>query len=421
MSDTPPLPAASKPYSAAWLPTLGLTAFWFGYNFIWNTLGSIVLPAQVSLLAPLESRNAILSLILMLGSALALFVQPLAGAFSDRSRNGRGRRHPFILYGSLACLIPLGMMASTWSIPLLLVGFMLLQLFANTAAAGFQGLIPDLVPSWDQDRISTVLAAELCLATILAAPILGYLADHGWFLLIYLVFALVFLLTSLISARFAKDCPSVAPPRAESSLMATFGKSLRTAFAHKPFRRLIVIYGLFTLGFYLIANYIQYYLDDVVKSANPAGDAALITVVVLLAAAVSSIFGGALAARIGKRWLLAGAAVLMLLNVFIFLCSPPLELLYLAAVFNGLGYGAYGSIQWSLVTRDLPGKMNAGQDMGVFNIALVAPQIVAPLIGGLVFLLMPVLGIVPATAYLVVFSLAGLLFAASGILALKVA
>jgi MFS family permease len=66
------------------------------------------------------------------------------------------------------------------------------------------------------------------------------------------------------------------------------------------------------------------------------------------------------------------------------LLSPTWTVQLAGAVIGGLGFGAYLSVDQALVTLVLPGAKDSGRDLGVFHIALNAPQVVAPLAGSLV-------------------------------------
>jgi Na+/melibiose symporter-like transporter len=81
------------------------------------------------------------------GLILAMIVQPLSGALSDRTRARWGRRRPWIAAGTLVDLLCLAIMALAGGYWALLVGYLLLQTSSNTAHGPAQGLIPDLVPA----------------------------------------------------------------------------------------------------------------------------------------------------------------------------------------------------------------------------------------------------------------------------------
>ena len=80
------------------------------------------------------------------GSLMAVIWQPLAGALSDRTRTRFGRRHPFILGGTIGDVLFLVGLALSGSFGMVLIFYFLLQTASNTAQGPYQGLMPDVVP-----------------------------------------------------------------------------------------------------------------------------------------------------------------------------------------------------------------------------------------------------------------------------------
>jgi len=59
------------------------------------------------------------------------------------------------------------------------------------------------------------------------------------------------------------------------------------------------------------------------------------------------------------------------------------SLVGLAAVY-GIGYGGYQSVDWALAIDVLPGRADAGKDMGIWHTALVLPIVIAPPMTGII-------------------------------------
>jgi len=64
-----------------------------------------------------------------------------------------------------------------------------------------------------------------------------------------------------------------------------------------------------------------------------------------------------------------------------------MEAVYAVAVIYGLAFGAYYSVDWALGCDVLPNRQDAGKDMGVWHIAMVLPQSLAPFLSGLLLTL----------------------------------
>src|SRR5260370_17185728 len=78
-----------------------LSAFWFGSNFLWIPLTTVLIQAQVDEVVPKDIRNTAIGVALGLGGVLAMTVPPLVGAWSDRLNTRFGRRRPIMVAGTL--------------------------------------------------------------------------------------------------------------------------------------------------------------------------------------------------------------------------------------------------------------------------------------------------------------------------------
>ena len=72
----------------------------------------------------------------------------------------------------------------------------------------------------------------------------------------------------------------------------------------------------------------------------------------------------------------------MALVGLIFIITQSLPIVLASGAIFGLGYGAYTSVDWALVADVLPSHKDYARDMGVWNISLSLPQVIAPVIGG---------------------------------------
>jgi len=71
-----------------------ITIYGFALSALWSSLHSIVLPLRLLDLVPEAEKNTRLGLLTFAGLLLAMIVQPIAGAISDRSGFRWGRRRP---------------------------------------------------------------------------------------------------------------------------------------------------------------------------------------------------------------------------------------------------------------------------------------------------------------------------------------
>jgi len=109
----------------------------------------------------------------------------------------------------------------------------------------------------------------------------------------------------------------------------------------------------------------------------------LMTLVLLytVAVIVSAFVCATVSDRTGRRKLLVAASgTVMSLATLMLAVWPGWPLAMVSAVVLGLGYGAYMAVDQALITQVLPTSGDHGRDLGVINIAIVGPQVLAPII-----------------------------------------
>ncbi len=148
-------------------------------------------------------------------------------------------------------------------------------------------------------------------------------------------------------------------------------------FAWVLLTRLLVM-----LGIYTVLDFLQFYMRDAVGTAHPEQQTTNFIVIVSLTSLVSSLLAGWLSDRFGRKRMVYIAGGLMAVVGLIFIITHTLSIVLAAGAIFGIGYGAYTSVDWALVADVLPSHKNFARDMGVWNISLSLPQVIAPVIGG---------------------------------------
>ena len=246
-----------------------ISVYAFALSFLWNTVNPLVLPYMISRLEP-SFKNTFLGLISAAGLVVATVVQPLAGGLSDRSRSRWGRRRPFILAGTMGDMVCLAMIAMAGNYWFLFLGYCLLQTTSNVAHGPYQGFIPDLIADDKKGIASGVKNLVELLALVIGSKVIGDLLGQGRpaqaiFLLAALLFvAMILTLASVREVPATGESDEAAvPPLSLSGVIA----GLRQ---HSVFTWYIVSRFLILSGLAAVRTFAQNYIQDVLKSDNPA-------------------------------------------------------------------------------------------------------------------------------------------------------
>jgi MFS family permease len=361
-----------------------LSAFWFGSNFLWIPLTTVLIQSQVDAVVSKGSQNGAIGFAIGIGGLLAMTVPPLVGAWSDRLNTRFGRRRPIMVAGTLLTIPGLILLMTAGNYPQIVVGYAIVQFFFNAAGAAYAGIIPDVVPAQQFGKASGFLATMTQLGI---GGGLGVSSLLGSARAIYLVFIAVILLT-LVPTIWAARNEGLAPiaPHPRRSLGEAIGEFLRPLhegdFAWVVFTRLMISAGI-TAVLYNLHNFFR----DVVLTpgTNPDAFTSNWLLVVVVTALPFGFFGGLLSDRWHRRKAfvyLSGGAQAFVAIVFIAFYPTAIPFVFVLGVAYGVGYGLYFAVDWALACDTLPDKSQSAKDMGLFHIALTMPQAIIPFFGG---------------------------------------
>ena len=141
-------------------------------------------------------------------------------------------------------------------------------------------------------------------------------------------------------------------------------------------------------GFASYTTYQFYFLQDRFGFDVPTALGWQLVLMVLQAVALTAaaLIGGWLSDRVGRRKIFVVVATILTgIGLSVFALAPQPEVLVIAAVLFGAGFGAYLAVDLALVTDVLPNReTEAAKNMGVFNIANALPPSLVPALAPLV-------------------------------------
>jgi MFS family permease len=180
---------------------------------------------------------------------------------------------------------------------------------------------------------------------------------------------------TLIAATLALTCLLTAMHARKLTLLPARSEATRIS---RAFVDLFISRALVFLGFYTLLGYLFFYVR-----ASLGGDTKLLTGSIILAVTASGAIGAALAARPADRYdrraiaQFGGAGFVVAL--FAFLIAHSLATILCSALLAGIAWGVFLSGDWALGCQLLP-RFALATAMGIWNLALLLPQILAPLV-----------------------------------------
>jgi Na+/melibiose symporter-like transporter len=358
----------------------------FALSAVSNTMHAIILPMRIrDFFGPLQ-QSTYLGLITFTGLIIAMLVQPLAGAISDRAGFRWSRRKPFILIGVTATILFLLSSGSAGTYVAIFVFWCLAQTSLNIAQGPFQAFIPDLAPP-NKRGLASGVKNLLEIAGIAAlAPVIGIFMGHYaaaggsiWLWYSLGLLGLVLLVTMLISLFTVKERPGreVFSPPGISWLYNIFRIDTKV---RSWFILFLVSRLLFIMGFTTIQSFALYYFQDVIGFTNPAEVTASLITSVGIAMLIVVYPAGRLSDKIGRRPLLVSSGLLAALGVGLIYFARDYFLIVTAGCLIGIAAAVFLSVNWALATDLIP-KEEVARYLGLTNLATAGGAALARLIG----------------------------------------
>ena len=184
-----------EPVGRAWVVWLSLAsiAVWAGF------FGPIqVLLAQQAETVDAAHKETVLALVTGLGAAVSTVLNPVWGAFSDRTVLRIGRRLPWVLGGLVVGVLAMVVLSQATTVLAMCVGWCLAQGALNAMLAAITATVPDQVPVFQRGAVGGWLAIAQTLGVVLGSGIAmatgsiaaGYLTTAGLLVVLSLPYCL---------------------------------------------------------------------------------------------------------------------------------------------------------------------------------------------------------------------------------------
>ena len=351
-----------------------ITIFGFALAALWSSLHTIVIQLRLLDFVAESQKNTYLGLLTGTGLILAMIVQPIAGAISDRSGFGWGRRRPYILLGTILTMLFLPGIGFCGSYLTLFITYCLLQVTSNTAQGPYQAFIPDLVPEGKRGLASGVKTLLEFVGGLVMVRLIAYLMDRyfteqggPWLGYTLAILGIVLLGTMLATILTVKERPGTGGPKL--SLLPALYRSFKIDVkANRDFVWFLVSRLLILMAFSALQKFALYFFMDVVGITSPAAVTAdlLIVVGVCMLAAVYP--AGRLSDKIGRKLIIVSSGLVSALGIMLLFFSPSYGPIMLCGVILGFSFGAFMSTNWALAT-DLVAKGEEARYLGLTNLA----------------------------------------------------
>lgn len=363
---------------------------WFITRYIAALIGiwvALITPASVTLALRVgqidpQGKASSLAVVTAVGAAAALFANPIFGALSDRSTSRFGQRKPFIISGFIVGVAAVFGIGLAPNITLVAIGWAVAQVGFNAAVAAMIAILPERVPTRLRGRVSGFMGMTGQVGVVAGVYLIQLVGNQGAGMFIWPA-----LLGAALLAPFVltlREAPKTRDQVDRISFKMLVSALWINPITNRDFGLAWIGRFLVWMSLYLLTTYKVYFLIDHLGFTTDTV-APILTIAMLVLAvsiAVSSIPGGWLSDRIGRRKIFVIIASLLFVSAMLVVAfATSVEQFMVGIALAGLGNGLYMGVDYALVSQVLPNQSkDAGKGMGVFNLSSTIPQTIAPLI-----------------------------------------
>ena len=361
----------------------------FGISLIWSVYNVYV---PIFLNDRFELPTSVIGLVMTFDNIAALFIQPVVGVWSDRTRTRLGRRMPYVLVGAPIAALCFMLVPFAQALPLFMaaiIGMLLAMALFRTPVIA---LMPDVTPSPLRSQANGVINLMGGLGGLIAYFVSGslYKANPAN---PFLLGALLLVISSALLLLFVRE-PAQLEVTAEARQESPFA-DFKALFTDQDRSGLSILAAIFFwfLGYAALETFFSLYARSHlgISEAESPVQLGLMSVMFVLFAVPAGLLGG----KLGRRLTISGGIVLfavLLLAIFLLPAQT------LASMLVNIGIGKIyvlslllmlAGIAWAMINInslpmvvDLTDESKVGSYTGLYYLFSTLAAIAGPIVNG---------------------------------------
>ncbi len=364
---------------------LKITILVFATTGLWQAMHSLILPIRILDFVPESEKNTYLGLMTFVGLIIAMLLQPVFGAISDRSGFRMGKRRPFIIIGVLSLLLFLPGIGLAESYAVIFAIYCIMQISSNAVQGAHQGFIPDLVPDGKKGQASGIKSFVEMLGGVILIYIIGKLMDNyaagggdQWLWLSLLIPGIVLLVCMLVTVFTVRENPGEkkVPFSIKEVIRSTFKIDIRM---NRRFLWFLASRLFFFAALGIIQQFALYFLMYL-GVPDPASAAAKFLILAVAGMLIVVYPAGRLSDKIGRKPIAVTSAFIGAFGIILIILTKDYNTIMVAAGFIGVALGGFTSTNWAMAI-DMVSKGEEARYLGIANMATAGAGALARLIG----------------------------------------
>lgn len=362
---------------------------------IYNSYAPIFLGRLLSETGTVDSQDApLVGFIMALDNLFALFMLPLFGILSDKTKTKYGRRMPYIILGMFAAAILFPLIAVAYIlnslagvIIMMLMILIIMNIYRNPAVS----LMPDVTPKPLRSRANGIINLIGYVGAIIGGGLVIVFGESGTRSITtvapFLIVSGVMLVAMIVLFIKIKENKLVEETKEDMQIGEELSVSIEKVTEDTPLSKkdktnmifILIAVFLWFAAFNSIETFISSYSENVLENFNIAGT---ITIILVISSMITFIPAGILAGYIGRKFTVIAGLAFMIIGLFVAMtihaATAPF---FLSIAVIGIGWALINVNSYPMMV-EMAHKNNVGKYTGFYYTSSMLAQSFTPIVAG---------------------------------------
>jgi MFS family permease len=362
---------------------------------IYNSYAPIFLGRLLSDTGTVDSQDApLVGFIMALDNLFALFMLPLFGILSDKTKTKYGRRMPYIILGMFAAAILFPLIAVAYIlnslagvIIMMLMILIIMNIYRNPAVS----LMPDVTPKPLRSRANGIINLIGYVGAIIGGGLVIVFGESGTRSITtvapFLIVSGVMLVAMIVLFIKIKENKLVEESKEDMQIGEELSVSIEKVTEDTPLSKkdktnmifILIAVFLWFAAFNSIETFISSYSENVLENFNIAGT---ITIILVISSMITFIPAGILAGYIGRKFTVIAGLAFMIVGLFVAMtihaATAPF---FLSIAVIGIGWALINVNSYPMMV-EMAHKNNVGKYTGFYYTSSMLAQSFTPIVAG---------------------------------------
>lgn len=368
---------------------------------VYNTYAPIFLGMLLSGTIDLNPDQAyIVGIIMALDNLFALFMLPIFGILSDKTKTKHGRRMPYIILGMFAALLVFPFIAVAYfvnSLVFLIIMMLLVLIIMNIYRNPAVALMPDVTPKPLRSKANGIINLIGYVGAIIAGGLVIFFGsaidnietgtDRLGIIMPFLIVSAVMFIAMVVLYLKIKENKIVLEAKEDMEIGETMSETIGEVRENVPLSKfdrtnmilILIAVFLWFAAFNSIETFISSYSKEVLNDFSAAG---LIVIVMVIASMITFIPAALIAGRIGRKLSIIIGLLLMVVGlVGAMQMQTPNAPFYLFIAVIGVGWALINVNSYPM-TVEMAHRNNVGRYTGYYYTSSMLAQTFTPIVAG---------------------------------------